>query len=287
MNPALWGGLCALSWGSADFMARFTGRALGADSALLGMLLVGSIALSRWVWIAEPALVWHASGLWLLALCGLSVMVATLLLYEGLARGPVTIVAPIVGAYPVFVVAFWVALGARPSLLQWGAMAMTLVGVVVVARCAERFEERGVMGRADVRKSVVLALGAALGFAIVVISGQAAAPIYGELQTLWVSRLVSLACIALLFVGRRRKPRLMLRWWPLLALQGLLDAGAYLAIFAGSVGEGAELVAVTASAFGAVTVLLARVVLREAMSWTQWGGIAMVFTGVGVLSGVS
>ncbi len=58
------------------------------DSALLGMLLVGSFALSLWVWVTEPALVWHASGLWLLALCGLAVMVATLLLYRGLACGP-------------------------------------------------------------------------------------------------------------------------------------------------------------------------------------------------------
>ena len=41
---------------------------------------------------------------------------------------------------------------------------------------------------------------------------------------------------------------------------------------------------VVASAFGAVTVVLARVFLREAMTWPQWAGIALVVGGVAVLS---
>jgi multidrug transporter EmrE-like cation transporter len=39
-----------------------------------------------------------------------------------------------------------------------------------------------------------------------------------------------------------------------------------------------------ASSFAAVTVVLARVVLREPMSSAQWAGIAMIVAGVGVLS---
>ncbi|MFQ5958867.1 MAG: DMT family transporter [Alphaproteobacteria bacterium] len=287
MNPALWGGLCALSWGGADFAARFTGRALGHHTALLGMLVVGSVVLSLWVWLGGARLDWDASALWLLAVCGVFTMVATLLLYDGLARGPVTIVSPIAASYPALVVVFWVVVGARPTLVQWAAMAATMAGVVVVARSAKRFEEPGVMSIGCLRKSVMLALGSSLSFTVVVISGQAAVPFYGELQTLWVSRLISLAAIALLFLVRGEAPRMVLRWWPLIALQGLLDAGAYLALFAGSHGEGSELAAVAASGFGAVTVLLARVFLREAMSWAQWGGVVMVFAGVAVLSAVS
>lgn len=284
MNPALWGSLCAFSWGGADFTARFTGRALGHESGLFGMLLVGSVVLSLWVGLAGPPLVWDMSMLWLVLVCGAFTMVATMLLYLGLARGPVTIVSPIVASYPALVVVFWVLVGVRPSALQWAAMALAMAGVMVVARCAETFEEPGVMSRDHLRRTVLIALASSVCFAVVVISGQAAVPTYGELQTLWISRLVSLALLALLFVVRRKAPRLDRRWWLLLVLQGLLDAGGYLTLFAGSHGAGSELAAVAASAFGAVTVLLARLFLREAMSWRQWGGVIMVFVGVGTLS---
>jgi drug/metabolite transporter (DMT)-like permease len=41
---------------------------------------------------------------------------------------------------------------------------------------------------------------------------------------------------------------------------------------------------VVSSGFSAVTVLLARIVLREAMSWAQWAGIVAIIGGVALLS---
>ncbi|HKH20359.1 MAG TPA: EamA family transporter, partial [Gammaproteobacteria bacterium] len=93
---ALWGLTTALCWGSADFIARFTGRALGYQVALFGMLSVGALIMTAIVWLADLPLVWTSRGWWLIVLTGLGVMVATLLLYWGLVRGPVTVVAPIV-----------------------------------------------------------------------------------------------------------------------------------------------------------------------------------------------
>ena len=85
--------------------------------------------------------------------------------------------------------------------------------------------------------------------------------------------------------ARRERPALPLRWLPLLTAQGLLDGGAYLAIFAGAAGDGAAIVAVVSSAFGVVTTLLGRVFLEERVTPVQWLGIALVFGGVAVLSG--
>jgi len=284
VNPALFGTLCAFGWGTADFAARFTGRALGYANALLGMLIVGSCGLSAWVWLSDAPLVWEWSHAWLLGVTGVGVMVATLLLYAGLARGPVTIVAPIVASYPALVVAFAVAWGSRPTLLQWGAMLLVLVGVIIVARCAGRFECAGHVDRAALRTTVLIALCSSIGFAVLIIAGQHAAPVYGELQVVWISRLVSLVSLFVYFWVRRQPIQLSRRWWPVLVAQGLLDAGGYLALFAGSHGAYPELAAVTASAFGAVTVVLARMFLREAMSTLQWFGILLLFAGVAVLS---
>lgn len=284
MNPAIWGGLCALALGSADFIGRFTSRGLGASVALFGMLTVGSVILSAWVWLAGPALVWDAGGAWLLALNGLATMVMTLLLYAGLARGPVSVVAPIVASHPVLVLIFWVTLGARPAAIEWLAMAVTIAGVIVVARAAEPSDGGRAIERREFHVTLVIAGASSLAYAVLIVAGQGAVPIYGELQTLWLGRLIGLAALGLVFALRARAPRVPIRWWPLIGLQGCLDAGGYLFLFAGSHGEGREIAAVTASAFGAVTTLLARFVLRESMSAVQWGGIALVFSGIAVLS---
>ncbi len=286
MNPALWGLATALGWGSADFIARFTGRAMGHRAALLGMLGVSAPVLSAIVWLGGVPLVWDPSGWWLLVLTGLGIMLATLLLYWGLARGPVTVVAPLAASYPALNVALAVALGARPTDVVWAAMVAVMAGVIVVARAARSFEDPAGYTRRQLRVTIGLALGAALCFAATIAVAQQASHIYGALQTVALARWVSLAACAVLFLMRREVPRVPLRWWPWIALQGLLDGAAYVTLLAGSQGPGAEIAVVVGSGFGVVTVLLARIVLREAMTRPQWGGIAAIVIGVAVLSGV-
>lgn len=287
MSPALWGGLCALSLGTADFIARFSSRAVGAASALFGVLCVGSVILSIYVPAAGTPLVWAGDGLWLLALHGVATTVTTLLLYIGLARGPVSVVAPIVASYPAFVLAIAFALGARPSTIQWLAIAGTMVGVLVVAAAARHGDPGDAGGPASRRAltvTIAIAFAAALACAVLFAAGQAAVPTYGELQTLWAGRLIALATLILLFLVQRRRPTLPLRVWPMVAAQGVLDAAGYLFLFAGSAGPDAEIATVASSTFAAVTTLLARFILREAVSVLQWGGIALVLVSVGVLS---
>jgi uncharacterized membrane protein len=118
MSTALWGILSALGWGSADFIARFTGRKLGITVALFGMIAVGAVALTvaiLAVGLPPPG----APIAWVLvAVSGTAIVAGTLLLYDGLARGPVTVVAPTVGAYPVLNIAANPARGARPNVLE-------------------------------------------------------------------------------------------------------------------------------------------------------------------------
>jgi drug/metabolite transporter (DMT)-like permease len=282
MTPGVWGAVTAASWGTADFIARFSGRAVGHHAALFGMLLTGSALLSMWVWLTDAALVWAADRLWLVGLSGLSIMLATRWLYQGLAHGPISIVSPIVGSYPALIVAFAVVAGVRPSLWQSIAMAATTLGVVIVARSGGG-SGTDARSRGDLRATILISLASATAFAVGVFTAQLAVPVYGELQTTWLSRLTSLAALLLLFIGRGR-PRIPARWWPAVMSQGCLDTGGYLALYAGSHGAGSEIAAVTASAFGAVTTLLAWILLRESIGWLQWLGIALVFAGVAALS---
>jgi drug/metabolite transporter (DMT)-like permease len=147
----------------------------------------------------------------------------------------------------------------------------------VVARSAESFVVEHGPSAGEIRGTVLLALGSCLLFALTIFTADRAVPVFGSLQTLWVSRLISLFSILLLFGLRRRRPRVPVRWWPLLAVQGLLDTSGYVALYAAGHSE-------QSSAFGAVTTLLAWMVLREKIGPSQWLGIVLIFAGVAVLS---
>ncbi|MEX0923045.1 MAG: DMT family transporter [Rhodovibrionaceae bacterium] len=277
--------MTAFGWGTADFIARFTGRAMGHAVALVGMLLMSGVVLTGAALAMGLRFDWTFQGAELLLLAGVGIMAGTLLLYWGLSRGPVTIVAPIVGSYPALNLLIAVTLGVRPTPLQWGLMLLVLAGVVVVSRASKSFEDGNEFTPAALRKTVIISLGSAVGFALGVAGAQYATPIYGEWQTVILARWLSLAfAVAFLLLQSRRLPAVPLRWTPLLLLQGILDGGAYLALVYGSSGIGAALTVVVASSFSAITVLLARLILREAMTWGQWGGILTIVGGVAALA---
>ncbi|HEX6101876.1 MAG TPA: EamA family transporter, partial [Alphaproteobacteria bacterium] len=229
MTAVLLGIAAALSWGFADFAARFTGRAVGPTLATLAMLTISAGAITLYLGWQGVAVDWRWPSLLLPMLSGFGIAAATLLLYFGLATGPVTIVSPIAGSYPALVVGFEVVTGFRPSLPQWCAMAVTLIGVVVVARAGGHFSESGRFSSAAMRHATLAAIGACLMFAVGVVAGQQAVPDQGELGTLWLSRTVSMLVLVGVVAARRERPALPLRWLPLLTAQGLLDGGAYLA----------------------------------------------------------
>lgn len=289
MSPALWGGLSALSLGTADFMARYSTRSIGHISTLLGVLTTGCLILTGWIVFFGPPLNWSPEGWYLIVINGIATTLMTLLLYQGLARGPVSLVAPIVASHPVLVVALAVFFGARPTLSELGLMALTIVGVVIVARTAEGENEDDGSGNDDgdgayLRSTIAIALGATIAYAVLVFAGQRAVPIYGELQTLWTGRLVSFVTLVVIMIVTRHKPNLPLRILPFLIAQGTLDAGGYLTLFAGSAGEKAEIAAVVSSTFAVVTVLFAWVILKERIRIAQWLGIALISMCVALLA---
>jgi drug/metabolite transporter (DMT)-like permease len=281
MSAVLFGLLTAVCWGCADFMARLTGRAVGPDVALSGMLLASALLLTLLVLATPTPLIGSFAGWYLIVATGLGVMAATLLLYAGLARGPIGMVAPIVGAYPAFNLLIGLVAGIVPSGVQWLAILTVMAGVAVVARFAP---EPGEEVSGDLRLTLVIALLSALAFALTISAGQAAARLHGELPVTAAARWVSVVAAFAWLVIRGRPMAVPACWrWPV-AAQGTLDGLAYLALFAAAHGPGSVIAAVVASSFAAVTVLLARFLLKEPMSLAQWAGIAMILGGVGVLS---
>ena len=285
-GAALMGVGAAASWGVSDFTARFVGRAVGVPQALLGIMVIGGLVVGVYVVADGTALRWELSGLWLLALNGVATLVATLMLFDALTRGPVSLGSPMVASYPAFAVPMTVAFGARPEIVHWIAMAATLGGVWLVALAVARIEggDRPEYAPAVLRRAILMAVGSALSFAVALVAADQAIERYGLAQTLLAARLVGAALMAGGMLIMRTAPRLPVKAWPLLILLALMDSAGYVFVYGGLTFENGEFAIVTSSAYTVVTILLARVFLRERIAPLQWLGVAIVVAGISTLA---
>lgn len=283
MIPALLGLASALGLGTADFMARFSARALGATLAYAVVLLIGALATTVWVVATGTDLIWSTYGFALAVAHGISVSIMCILLYQGMARGPVAVVAPIVATHPVPVLVVNVLMGVRPSAIEWAAMAAVIVGGVMISRHAVSDAPPG-EAKAN-RTTVLIALAACLAYVAIVLTGQAASPVIGAVETMLIGRWSGLIFIVLVLAVQKASLRVPASWWPFVGLQGALDSLGYLAFLAGAKTDAPHVTMVVASAFSVVTVLLARIVIREDVTRMQWAAIALIAMGTAVLSG--
>lgn len=284
MTPVLWGLVAAIAFGLANFVARLSARAIGPANSLLGSMVFGLIGLGIAVWIKQDFIEWDSSALLIVMAAGIGFMVAELLFYVALNRGPVSIAAPISSCFPVFVVSGALLLGVFPTLYQWGAMTGTMIGVFVVAITGRHATQPGAPKDQSSLPTALLSVGSAATGAATLLIARTASAIYGEIQAMFFIRVINLTALFLLMAGARRKFRLPLLWWPVLAAQGLLDVAGFIALLTGLQGEGAALASVATAPYAVITVLLALVFLKERVSAKQWSGILLVAVSVGILA---
>ncbi|HET7411171.1 MAG TPA: DMT family transporter [Pararhizobium sp.] len=282
MISALFGLASALGLGAADFMARFSAQALGATLNYAAVLLIGALGTTIWLFAAGTELVWSPPGYALAVIHGIAVAVMCILLYMGIARGPIAVVVPIVAAHPALVLVVNVLMGVRPSAAQWAAMAVIIAGGIFIARTA--VEEPEAAEAKSNRITVLIAIGACLAYVAIVLTGQAATPLIGAAQTMWIGRWTGLIFIAGVLLVQRTPIRIPAEWVPFVGLQAGLDTLGYIAFLAGSNSAAPHITMVVASAFSVVAVLLARLIVHEKVSKMQWAAIALIAGGTAVLS---
>ena len=161
-----------------------------------------------------------------------------------------------------------------------------MAGVVIVSRSGGHYEASGELQPGKLKGVLGLAVLASVCFAVSLASGQEAAPIIGEVETVWLARVFGFVAIGAIYLWCSPRAKLPMRWLPLLGLMGCLDVAALAIIVAAGRLADPAFATVASSAFSAVTVILARIVLREAISPAQLGGMALIFGGVGVLAGL-
>ena len=279
MSALVFGLLAALAWGVHDICVRFVSQTSGILPALGTVLISGAVMLIPvcavfGVWTDMTA---RATGLSVAA--GAVYVIGCVGLYNAFAIGPVRLVAPILGTYPILSVGWSAVQGEPVAAVQWLAVGAVIAGIACVSLLTRDAASEGHKGLA-IAWSVLGSLGFAGAFAI----GQQATLAGAELPVVMISRLAAAGCVLILLVARKVKFETVRPQLPILILMGALDATALGAVIASGGLPDPEFAAVGASVFGLVTILLAWAFLGERVSLPQWGGIAMAFAGIGYLA---
>ena len=285
-SAAAWGAGCALAWGLSDFAARFAGRSVGALAATFAMMTVGAALVAAAMAVMGEPFDWRLDGIhWLLGI-GAGTVLGSILFFHAVTYGPVSLASPVVACYPAIAVPISVALGARPAPLHWAAMVAAMVGVWLVARGTPKSgtESRAEYAPAVVRRTILFSLIAAATYAASLTAAGRAIEIYGPWQTVLVVRLIGVVTLWVVLLTRRERARFPMRAWPVLASFGVLDTLGHLLLYTGLGLPHGEYAIVASVGYTVVTVVLARLFLREPVSPLQWSGVGLVVSGLGILA---
>jgi drug/metabolite transporter (DMT)-like permease len=278
--------LTALTWGGSDFLARFATRQIGALRALLYMQLFGFLLLSLFLpWLGGLGHLadgsgWQPWGWGVLAGC-LNV-VGTMALYRSFEIGKMAVVAPLSASYPALtLILAWLA-GEKLTAVRAIGIVFTLAGSIIVAGGEKAPEDDSAEKVKAAGKGIVWAAIAAIVYGLLFwLLGIRIVPRVGAVQTVWTIRMVSvLLTIGVLLLIRQpvKLPRTNVR--ALAVGMGALDTSAFTLSNLGMQLEQVAVISILGSLYGAVTVGLAVIFLREHVSRWQWIGILTIFSGV-------
>lgn len=290
-SGVLLGVATAVSWGSADFLARFASRRVGALRALLGMQSWGALFVTVLLFfVRDWGHLFDGSGwrpwAWGI-LAGVITTFAMLALYQAFAVGKMAVVAPISASYPALTVVLSTLSGETFSAKRAVGICAALLGVVLVAAGGQAESDRESPASSSAssprtgtqRAGVGWACAAAVCFGVLFwLFGVKVIPHTGALATLWLIRVTGTVLTLLMVVVKKLPLRAPdRRVGAQIYTMGFFDTAAFAFSNLGMRIEQTAIVTVLSSLYGAVTVALAAVFLRERIARLQWAGIASIF----------
>src|SRR5260370_5789223 len=219
----LLGLLTAVTWGGADFMARFATHRIGALRSMLYMQLTGFLLLSLllpslggWGHLTDGS-GWHPWAWGFLA--GSFNAMAGLALYRAFEIGKMAVVAPLSASYPALTLLLSWMSGERLSMVRIAGILCTLVGVAVVAGGEKTPDENDAEAVRRSGRGLGWAMVSSVGFSgLFWLLGIRVIPRVGAIQTVWMIRLTSAVVTAMVILLSKQPARLppgKVRWMPL------------------------------------------------------------------------
>ena len=261
--------LSALSWGAGDFAGGLATRKLGPYRAVFYGDLLGLLALIL-VNAFYKETIPSISSLILAGIGGMCGSVGLMTLYYSMARGQMSIAAPVsalfAAALPVIVGAFTQGF---PTLIQFLGFGLALLAVWLISQgdAANRFH---VDRLSDLRLPLLAGLGFGSYFIIMHYATE------GISATVWpmiASRFMATLMLLALVLIRRESFSVQRDAWVVVLVNAMLDVGGnFFYLLALQYGR-LDISAILSSLYPGATVFLAWIFLKERITRTQWTGI--------------
>jgi drug/metabolite transporter (DMT)-like permease len=276
------------SWAAANVFIARSSRAVGPFRAVVWAQIVGGVALAPIALALD-----HRQGIidggvvaWA-AIAGVAAVVAYACLFFSMERGQLTVVVPVMSSWSV--IAAGLSIGVLGETLRrthvLGA-GLVIIGVLLVSRFSQT--DAAATGPQDPRRArgaLLAAVGAAVGFGVLIPAIDRLTPVLGTLGAIPIVFLMDMALGVPLALGGRvdlsLPPR---RAWAAVAAAGLFETAGFVWISLGASRAPVAIVSPLAGLASAFTVLFAWVVLGERPARMVLLGAAVACTGVVTLA---
>jgi drug/metabolite transporter (DMT)-like permease len=272
--------LSAALYGSADFLGGLASRRSSVMPVMIFSQLAGLVTLLLVLAFLPAATAIRADFAWG-AVAGGALGIGLMLLYQGLATGKMSVVAPVTAVLAVVVSAVaGMVIGDRLSVGAFTGVALALMAITLIGQDGTQEKANAGWGAAH---GLAAALSAGVLIGVFFAALKQTSPASGLLP-LVAARLAALVALGAVALSRRPPWRIGrdVAW--------LIVAGGALDIFANvlyllATREGMLTIAATlTSLYPASTILLARLVLGERLRRIQIAGLACAGLGVVLLS---
>jgi len=269
-------GAC-LGWGIADFIGGVKSRRIKPLAVMLianpfGILIIAVIVLVQGTpFPANNSMIWAA-------LSGFAGVFALYLLYQALAIGPMSIVAPISGTGVILPVLFGLLQGDTLSMLQGAGILAAVIGTIFASR-----EKRRQGNSVPVVRGLNYALASAIGVGFYFIFMDIAS----DTDPYWASLVMrvsyGLLLVPILFLSRTSIKGVRAHILPI-GVMGIIDAFAGFSFALASTKGMLSVVSVISALYPGITVLLSSIFLKERLQSIQVVGVALALIGIVLLS---
>jgi drug/metabolite transporter (DMT)-like permease len=270
--------LAATFYGSADFLGGLATRRSSVMPVMIFSQLAGLITLLLVLPLLPTATATGSDFTWG-AMAGGALGIGLMLLYQGLATGKMSVVAPVTAVLAVVISAVaGMVIGDR---LSWGASAGVALAVAAITLISqdgaheESTEERGW----DAAHGLPVELLAGVLIGVFFIALKQTNPASGLLP-LVATRLASLVVLGLIGIVRRSSLRVGRDTVWLIIVGGALDIFANMLYVLAARQGMLTITATLTSLYPASTILLARLVLGERLRRIQIAGLACAVVGI-------
>lgn len=271
ISAVLLGLSAAAAWGAGDFSGGLASKRTSTYT-VVGISQFISLILLVVFALLIPEGNFTSRDLLIGGLAGFFGALGLVVLYTGLARGPMGVVAPVTAVVSAIVPVVFSAFNeGLPTLTQILGIFIGLVAVWLISV--------GKIGDKPDLRQFLLPVLAGIGFGLYYIlidqvSGNAI------LWPLAAARTVSVLVVVILAWRYRNLESPVYSQLPIIALAGVFDTGGNVFFALASRIGRLDISAILSSLYPAMTVLLAWIILKERLAFRQWVGIFLVLIAV-------